>query len=218
MLEIQNITKSYPGPRGVVRALDGISLRVGPGEFVAVRGPSGSGKTTLLLVAGGMLHPDEGRVLAAGHDVYRLPSEARSRLRARAIGFVFQQFHLIPYLTVFENILAPVLAQPNSGARMRAQDLIARLGLEQRRDHRPSELSSGERQRCALARALLHKPGFVLADEPTGNLDDHNGAIVLDFLSEYAASGRALLLVTHEARAAERAHRVVQLEAVVRTP
>jgi putative ABC transport system ATP-binding protein len=217
MLDIQNISKTYAGPEGPVRALAEISLRVAAGEFVAARGPSGSGKTTLLLAAGGMLHPDRGRVLVAGHDLYWMTSEARARFRARHVGFVFQQFHLIPYLSVLDNILAPVLAHSNPAARNRALELSARLGLDHRRQHHPSELSSGERQRCALARALLHQPRLILADEPTGNLDEHNGKIVLDFLTEYVAAGGALLLVTHEPGAAERAHRVLHLQAAGRT-
>lgn len=212
MLDINKISKTYRGPQGPVRALAEISLHVAAGEFVAVRGASGSGKTTLLLAAGGMLHPDQGQVVVAGQDVYRLGSEARAWFRAGCVGFVFQQFHLIGYLSVLENVAAPAAAKPFPGARARALELVARLGLEHRKNHLPSELSSGERQRCALARAMLHHPKLILADEPTGNLDEHNGKIVLDFLGEFVGSGGALLLVTHEARAADRAHRTLFLE------
>src|SRR5438477_12184732 len=169
MLDIHGLAKSYLGPHGPVRALSDMSLHVAAGEFVAVRGPSGSGKTTLLLMAGGMLEPDSGHVFVAGRDLYRMPSEARARLRAASIGFVFQQFHLLPYLSVFENVLAAAVAHPGPKVRDRAAELLASLGLSERLHHLPSQLSSGERQRAALARALLHRPPLLLADEPTGN-------------------------------------------------
>lgn len=211
MLDIRNVSKSYAGPAGPVRALVDVSLHVGSGEFVAVRGPSGSGKTTLLLAAGGMLRPDRGHVVLGGQDLYQLSAERRARLRASAIGFVFQQFHLVPYLSVLDNILAPALAQPGRQLRERALELAGHFGLSHRLGHVPGALSSGERQRAALARALLHRPGLILADEPTGNLDDHNGRVVLDSLADYATKGGALLLVTHDSRAAERAKRVIEL-------
>jgi putative ABC transport system ATP-binding protein len=211
MLDVRNISKTYAGAGGSVYALRDVSVHVQAGEFVAVRGPSGSGKTTLLLAAGGMLHPDSGQVLIGGQNVYRLGGEARTRLRAASIGFVFQQFHLVPYLSVLENILAAALAQPGPNLRERALRLVAELGLSHRTHHLPSELSSGERQRTALARALLHQPPLLLADEPTGNLDEQNGQIVLDRLTDYVGLGGALLFVTHDSRAAARAQRVLQL-------
>lgn len=211
MLDLRNISKTYAGPTGPVHALKALSLQVAAGEFVAVRGPSGSGKTTLLLAAGGMLRPDTGQVLIAGRDIYALSREARSGLRATSIGFVFQQFHLVPYLSVAENVLAAAVAHRGTNSRQRADELIGELGLAARKHHLPSELSTGERQRTALARALLHQPPLLLADEPTGNLDDDNGRIVLDHLSAYVKRGGALLFVTHDNRAAERAHRVLDL-------
>jgi putative ABC transport system ATP-binding protein len=218
MLDVRNISKTYAGPDGKVQALTNISVQVAAGEFVAVRGPSGSGKTTLLLAAGGMLRPDAGQVLVGGQDIYHLTTEARARFRAASIGFVFQQFHLVPYLNVLENILAAALAYPGPNLREQTDQLIAELGLSHRTHHLPSELSSGERQRTALARAMLHRPPVLLADEPTGNLDDHNGRIVLDHLSDYVARGGALLLVTHDRRAADRAQRVLQLGSGPRRP
>lgn len=195
----------------MVPILENFSLEVKGGEFVAVCGPSGSGKTTLLLLAGGLLHPEGGSVQVAGQEVYRLTGEERARLRAKHIGFVFQQFHLIPYLTVLENVLAPALAQGGSNLPQRALDLVERFGLGSRRHHLPGQLSTGERQRTALARALLHQPGLVLADEPTGNLDKENGQVVMEALRGYVQEGGALLLVTHDSTAAAQAHRVVLL-------
>ncbi len=211
MLELRHITKTYAGPQGRVKALQDLSLSVGAGEFVAVRGPSGCGKTTLLLAAGGLLRPDAGEVLVNGENLYRLPAEARARFRAATIGFVFQQFHLVPYLSVRDNILTPTLAHPFPEARNRAAELLARFGLEHRARHVPAELSTGERQRTALARALLTRPRLLLADEPTGNLDDANGQIVLTCLADFARAGGAVLLVTHDQRAAEVAQRTVEL-------
>ena len=211
MLEFKNVNKSFNGPQGKVTALDGISLSVRQGEFLAVRGPSGCGKTTLLLTAGGLLRPNTGQVNLDGHDSYALSPEMRSRMRARMIGFVFQQFHLIPYLTVQQNILAPSLALPAKEAGQRAQELVSRFGLDNRASHVPSQLSTGQRQRTALARALLNKPKIILADEPTGNLDESNSDIVFGYLSQYVAEGGCVLLVTHDVRAAEHATRTLQM-------
>jgi ABC-type lipoprotein export system ATPase subunit len=196
MLQLHHLIKTYGG---AVRALDGVTLSVAAGEFVAVRGPSGCGKTTLLLTAGGLLAPDAGEVRLAGEDPYRLSAEQRARFRAERIGFVFQQFHLIPYLNVLENILAPSLASAASPSHRlrRAGELAERFGLAARLTHVPSELSTGERQRVALARALLNEPRLVLADEPTGNLDADNARTVLNALADYARAGGAVLLATH---------------------
>jgi ABC-type lipoprotein export system ATPase subunit len=215
MLSLRQVRKTYEGPNGPVVALADSSLDIGAGEFVAVRGPSGSGKTTLLLVAGGLLRPDAGQVVLDGQPIYDLPREARARLRATRIGFVFQQFHLVPYLSVLDNVLTPALAQAQPDARARATELVERFGLTPRRHHVPAELSTGERQRTALARALLNRPRLLLADEPTGNLDDANGAIVLNALAEFAKTGGAVLLVTHDHRAATFAQRVLQLDKAV---
>ncbi len=213
LLELNDISKSYRGPQPV-QALVDVSLRVRPGEFVAVHGPSGSGKTTLLLVAGGLLAPDSGEVLLDGMSPYRLPADARAKFRATHVGFVFQQFHLVPYLNVLENVMAPSIAVPSAGARSRALELIERFGLADRMYHVPAELSTGERQRVALARALLNRPKLILADEPTGNLDRANADIVLGHLAEFARSGQgAVLLVTHSDYAAAFADRIERLTA-----
>jgi ABC-type lipoprotein export system ATPase subunit len=218
VLEIRNLSKSYPGPHGRVHALRGVSLHVGAGEFLAVSGPSGSGKTTLLLSAGGILEPDSGQVLIGGSDVYRLSPAARTQLRATSVGFVFQQFHLLPYLSVIDNVLAAAVAHHQTKVHERAVELLAQLGLSHRARHLPSQLSSGERQRTGLARALLHRPPLLLADEPTGNLDEKNGQTVVEYLENYVDQGGALLLVTHDSRASARAQRILELGEIPTKP
>jgi len=212
MLELRNVTKTFQGPEGEVRAIDHASLSVRSGEIVAVQGPSGSGKTTLLLVAGALLSPTEGGVSIGGQAPYSMPPKRRARLRARTIGFVFQQFHLIPYLSVRDNILAPSGAYYEPDAERRADDLIHHLGLGNRAKHLPSQLSTGERQRTALGRALLNRPGLILADEPTGNLDSENTETVLRYLQEFRKQNGAVLLVTHDPRAAVHADRILHME------
>jgi putative ABC transport system ATP-binding protein len=217
VLEIDHVTKSYVGKDGIVDALASTSLELYPGELLVVRGPSGSGKTTLLLVAAGLLRPDSGSVKIDGTDIYQLSNDERARKRAATIGFVFQQFHLIPYLTVEGNVLSPLLALPRSerlaheNAHDRASALIEEFGLTKRIGHRTSQLSTGEKQRVALARALLLEPRLILADEPTGNLDNANAAIVLDRLARFASAGGAVLLVTHDPAAIEHATRSLDL-------
>jgi putative ABC transport system ATP-binding protein len=212
LLEARNLTKTFASPDGEVRALDDVSIEVAAGEFVAVRGPSGCGKTTLLLVLGGLLRPDAGTVRVDGQSPYELPPDQRALLRAEKVGFAFQQFHLMPYLSVLENVLAPSLVKRSPGAVERARALVRQFGLEERANHVPSALSIGERQRTALARALMNEPRLLLADEPTGNLDDRNAEDVLQRLSDFAAAGGAVLLVSHDARGAQRAHRVLNME------
>jgi putative ABC transport system ATP-binding protein len=211
MLKFKNISKSFDGPEGKVIALNEVSFSVSPGEFLAVRGPSGCGKTTLLLTAGGLLRPSSGQVFLDGQDPYMLSSELRSRMRASMIGFVFQQFHLIPYLTVRQNIMAPSLALPAKEAEQRTQELINDFGLNDRAGHVPAQLSTGEKQRTALARALLNKPKIILADEPTGNLDEDNSDIVFDYLAQYVSDGGCVLLVTHDVRATSHATKSLQM-------
>ncbi|NLW49304.1 MAG: ABC transporter ATP-binding protein [Candidatus Brocadiaceae bacterium] len=196
-LQIDGVGKTYRRP-DTVQALCDVSLRVEPGRFHVVQGPSGSGKTTLLLAAGGLLAPDAGVVRVDGQDLYALSAEHRARFRAEHIGYVFQQFHLIPYLSVLDNVLAACLALRRPGARERAGQLIAELGLAGRARHFPSELSTGERQRTALARALLNDPRLILADEPTGNLDRRSAQVVLAHLRDFARRGGAVLMATHQ--------------------
>ena len=218
LLDIGHLVKTYIRPDGQVDALADVSLSLDAGEFAAIVGPSGSGKTTLLLAAGALLAPDAGEVLIDGRNPYRLDPNARAALRSAEIGFVFQQFHLVPYLTVLENVIAPSLARPADGVRRRAAEMVERFGLTDRAAHVPAELSTGERQRVALARALLNGPKLLLADEPTGNLDDANAAVVLDTLTGFAANGGAVLLVTHSPIVAETAQRTVRIEAGTLAP
>ncbi|MHC4511728.1 MAG: ABC transporter ATP-binding protein [Planctomycetota bacterium] len=211
MLEFKNVSRLFDGAEGKVTALKEVSFSVRPGELLAVRGPSGCGKTTLLLTAGGLLRPSAGQISVAGQNPYELGPEQRCRLRARMIGFVFQQFNLIPYLTVRQNILAASLAMPEKKAPERASRLISHFGLDDRANHVPAQLSTGERQRTALARALLNEPKVILADEPTGNLDEDNAQTVFGYLSQYVDDGGCVLLVTHDAQAAAHATRTVQM-------
>lgn len=212
MLELHDVSKTYRGREKKVAALRNVSLRLERGMLAALQGPSGCGKTTLLLVAGGLLAPDSGQALLNGVDLYDLSTEHRARRRAMNIGFVFQQFHLIPYLTVLENVLAPLLASGGTGAHKYAEELLERFGLTARRYHLPVELSTGEKQRTALARAMMNRPGLILADEPTGNLDAMNAAIVLDALVQFAEGGGAVLMASHDKRAASRGQHVWQMK------
>ncbi len=211
MIELVNVSKVYRTDSGEVRALDDVTLSVAPGEFVTVRGPSGSGKSTLLLTIGGMIRPTEGRVLTGGQDVYMLSSRRRARLRADTIGFVFQMFYLVPYLSALENVLVPTLARPGTG-RQEAIELLTRLQLADRLDHRPAQLSTGERQRVALARALLNSPQIILADEPTGNLDPDNAREVMNYLAEFHCEGGTVLVVTHDPLADPYAQRMLLMD------
>jgi putative ABC transport system ATP-binding protein len=214
MIRLKNITKDFSGPNGKVTALNNVSLSLKPGELLAINGPSGCGKSTLLLTAAGMLRPDQGDVQwMETHHPYELPAEQRSWLRADLVGFVFQQFHLIPYLSVKENIQVPSLASSGADPEMRAQELIQQFGLQERADHIPSQLSTGEKQRAALARAFFNQPKIIFADEPTGNLDDENAEIVLRHLRQFVLNGGSVLLVTHNAMAADYATRIAKMKA-----
>lgn len=211
LLRVENLTQTLAGPRGRIQALDTVSFTVNRNEFVAIQGPSGCGKTTLLLTVGTLFRPTAGRVLIDTKDPYAMTTEARGQFRAEHIGFVFQQFHLVPYLTVLENVLSPSIARPRPGARERARELLRNFNLEHRAEHVPALLSTGERQRTALARALFHKPMLILADEPTGNLDDENGDTVLRCLSDCSKESASVLMVTHDARAGRFASRTLRM-------
>jgi ABC-type lipoprotein export system ATPase subunit len=196
VLEAEGLVKTVGAGRAGRRVLDGASLGVQQDEIVAVLGRSGSGKSTLLHLLGGLDAPDAGRIMIAGERLTGRSSRALSRIRLRHIGFVFQQFQLIEELSGFENVLVPTRlpGAPPGGAR-RAAELVDELGLTRVADHRPHELSGGEQQRFAIARALVNGPELILADEPTGSLDQANGAIVLELLANLP--GRAVVLVTH---------------------
>lgn len=197
-LLIEHIEKTFSANGNTVKALDGVSLKVHHGELVTVNGPSGCGKTTLLLAAAGLLYPDSGRIQLNGVDLYSLSPEKRAAERAAHIGFVFQQFHLIPYLNAFDNIMVPGLGQRPD--KKRVEELLERFRLTERAHHKPRELSTGERQRVGLARALINNPGFLFADEPTGNLDDTNAEEVMKALADFTARGGGVLLVSHDHR------------------
>lgn len=209
---LDEVNKQYRTAEGHVQALDEVSLTLENGEFVALHGPSGCGKSTLLLMAGGLLSPDSGTLTIAGGHPYALGAEARAAFRALHVGFVFQQFHLIPYLDVLDNVLVGELAGTGGDHRERARELLDAFQLGHRLHHVPSKLSIGEQQRVALARAFLRSPALILADEPTGNLDTENAAIILEHLGRFAASGNgAVLMVTHDDRARAAASRSVEM-------
>jgi putative ABC transport system ATP-binding protein len=213
MIELSAIRKTYRLGGSDIHALDGIDLRVARGEFVAIMGPSGSGKSTLLNVLGGLDRPDSGRYRLADDEISALDDDAASDVRNRRIGFVFQSFHLLPRLTVLENVLLPqrYARQPDPHAPARARALLERIGLGQRLDHLPGQLSGGQLQRAAIARALLNEPDLLLADEPTGNLDSSSAADVMTLLRELHAGGQTLVMVTHDPAIAASAQRTIHL-------
>jgi ABC-type lipoprotein export system ATPase subunit len=213
IVRAQGLVKTFGQGRAARRVLDGAALEVAGGELVAVVGRSGSGKSTLLHLLGGLDKPEAGTIELAGERVDGRSERDLARLRARRVGFVFQFFHLVPELSGEENVaLAARLPDSAPGAPERGRELIERLGLGDAAGRMPHELSGGEQQRIALARALVNDPAVVLDDEPTGNLDPEAAAIVLDVLREVAAEGRAVVLVTHEEAATDAATRVLRLQ------
>ena len=206
LVEIEALTKVYGG----VRALDGINFSVEEGEWIAIMGPSGSGKTTLINILGGLDSPTSGRAVVGGVDLSRIDESGLARFRAEKIGFVFQQFHLVPYLTALENV---ILAQyfHSTTDENEAREALERVGLADRLTHLPSQLSGGEQQRVAVARALINHPKLLLADEPTGNLDEANEESVINLLRELHAEGRTILMVTHSAAVGQLADRRIEL-------
>ncbi len=211
VVEARGIVRTYSSGAEAVHALRGVDLVVTRGEFLTITGPSGSGKSTLLHVAGGLDRPDAGSVLLQGRDLSLLPDEELALVRRRHLGFVLQFFNLLPTLTAAENVGFPLLLDGDPAALDRARDALATVGLAERAGHRPSQLSGGEQQRVALARALVTKPAVVLADEPTGNLDSATGEGILELLRTTADRGQTIVMVTHDARTAEYADRVVRL-------
>ena len=215
MLKIEGAKKHYKHRGQMVAAMDDIWLDIPEGDFVSVVGASGSGKSTLLLTLGGMLSPTEGKVYLNGSSLYDLSPDKRARLRREKIGFVFQTFNLIPYLTALENVQIPLFLTGASEIvqREKATALLQRIGLADRLDHKPSELSVGQQQRVALARMLANDPAVVLADEPTGNLDPETGRQIIGFLEEINREGRTVVMVTHDPNAASKARRTLRLDA-----
>jgi putative ABC transport system ATP-binding protein len=213
MLNMQSVSKSYRHRGKTITALDDVTIEIPKGDFVAIVGPSGSGKSTFLLMFGGMLSPASGSVRVDGQSLYDLNSERRAVVRREKIGFVFQTFNLVPYLTALENVQIPLFLAKLSDKEQkeRATALLERVGLGDRLDHKPSELSIGQQQRVALARMLANDPPIILADEPTGNLDPENAESVQSFLKEANAEGRTIVMVTHDTRAAQIARRTLRL-------
>ncbi len=204
--ELSGIAKFFQRGPTTMRALDGIDLEIGAGEFVALEGPSGSGKTTLLQLLGALDRPSSGTIMFEARDLATLPDRQLAALRLRSFGFVFQQFNLIPTLTAVENV--EVKLAPVGGNRARALELLAEVGLADRADHLPAHMSGGEQQRVAIARALSVEPRVVLADEPTGNLDTATGGEIIDLLAGLAAEhGSTVIVATHDAGLAARAPR-----------
>jgi len=206
VVEIENLRKEF----GSVRALDGISLRIDDGEWIAIMGPSGSGKTTLINILGGLDSPTSGQAIVDGTDVARLDEAGLTRFRAEKVGFVFQQFHLVPYLTALENVMLAQYFHSTTDEK-EARQSLERVGLGDRAEHLPLQLSGGEQQRVAVARALINHPRLILADEPTGNLDEVNEQIVLNLLRELHQEGHTILMVTHAPSIGRLADRRIEL-------
>jgi ABC-type lipoprotein export system ATPase subunit len=212
VVSARGLVKTYGRGRAARRVLDGADIDARAGELVAVVGRSGTGKSTLLHLLGGLDRPEAGTIAVDGERIDGRPERELTHVRRRKVGFVFQFFHLIPELTGEENVLLPArLPGTRNGALHRGRELIARLGLEDAAQRLPHELSGGEQQRLAVARALVHDPPLVLADEPTGNLDAEAGAVVLSLLRAAASDGRAVVLVTHDEAATAQADRVLRL-------
>ena len=212
MIRLEKVSKIYRTKKGDVKALDKVSLHIKERELVVIRGPSGSGKTTLLLSIGGMLCPTEGQVIANKSDIYAMSKRERALFRAENIGFVFQLFHLVPYLNILENVLLPAGVGKNKYGQQDAEKLLKRLNLLERMCHKPSELSAGEKQRTAVARAMLKRPRIILADEPTGNLDPENSEEIIEYLADFRRSGGTVIIVTHGKAVDSYADRIIHLE------
>ena len=212
LIEFRSVSKAYRKGRAELWALDGIDLSVSERGMVAIVGPSGSGKSSLLHLVGAMDRPTSGEVMVSGEAVSALPEKALAGFRLRTIGFVFQSFNLIPNLSGLENVMLPMefAGVGSNERRRRAERLLARVGLEARAGHRPAELSGGEQQRAAIARALANDPPLVLADEPTGNLDSKTGQMIYELLRELSAE-RTVLVVTHAEPLAQMAERVIHI-------
>ena len=214
LLSARDLAKSYAMGKRTLEVLRGIALDVAPGEFLALRGASGAGKSTLLHLVGGLDSPNSGEIIFRGRDLAKLSERELTRFRNRSAGFVFQSYHLLPELTALENVCLPArLARTGpDAAEQRGRELLARVGLKDRTDHKPYELSGGEQQRVAIARALVNEPELLLADEPTGNLDSRTGGEIIDLLKTLRTEKKmTLIIATHDAKVAANALRVIEL-------
>jgi len=214
VLSIEGVRRFYSSNGSSYEALKGIDIGIQEGQFVAITGESGSGKTTLLSILGAISPPDEGKLVVDGIDVYSLGQERAADFRREYIGFVFQQFHLIPYLTALENVMLPlsIISMPGAEKKDMARESLLRVGLAEKGHRLPTELSGGEQQRVAVARALVNEPPIVLADEPTGNLDTRTGGEVFSLFEKLNASGQTVIIVTHNTELAARTGRVIRLK------
>lgn len=213
LVELRGVTKIFSlGESVEVHALRGIDLKIYRGDFVAIIGPSGSGKSTLMHLIGLLDSPTAGEVLFRGRDVSQLSDDELARLRSKIIGFVFQQFNLLPHLTAKENVLLPRAFLSSPGGGETAEEVLSQVGLEARMDHRPSQLSGGEQQRIAIARALINDPEILIADEPTGNLDSKTGEVIMALLEKLNREEKTLVVVTHDPGIASRAEKIFQLK------
>jgi putative ABC transport system ATP-binding protein len=212
MLKATAISRIFKRKHGTVRALDNATIEIKDGEFVSIIGPSGSGKSTLLLALGGMSHPDTGTVHWNEQSIYDWNIAKRSQWRGTSVGFIFQSFNLVPYLTVYENVSVGLsLANNGVSDKQKIDSILDEVDLAARKDHLPSELSIGQQQRVALARALVKKPCLILADEPTGNLDPETGKGVMDIIRRQHAGGTTVVMITHDPAMAQLAQRTVRI-------
>ncbi len=213
MLEVRGLTKSYPSAAGTLTVLKDITFSLAAGSTCAILGPSGSGKTTLLGLCAGLDRPTAGEVRLRGIDLGTLDEDGRARLRNELVGFVFQNFQLLPTLTALENVMVPMELRGGNQARQEAVELLARVGLSDRLSHFPAQLSGGEQQRVAMARAFINQPAILFVDEPTGNLDAETSQKIIEILFEMnAAAKTTLVLVTHDLELAQRTRRIIRLK------
>jgi putative ABC transport system ATP-binding protein len=212
-VQVEALRKDYVMGAETVRALRGVSIDIPVSDYIAIMGPSGSGKSTLLNLLGCLDHPTGGRYLLDGHDVSAMDDDQLSEIRASRIGFIFQSYNLIPQLTVMENIETPLYYQGRvtTAQRQRCHELAAMVGLDDRLAHRPTQLSGGQQQRVAIARSMANDPAFILADEPTGNLDSVTAADILALLEQFNGEGRTIIMVTHEEDIARHTKRIIRL-------
>lgn len=212
MLEVRNVSKAYGEGTSRVVALNDVSLRVNDGDFIAIMGPSGSGKSTLLNIIGGLDYPSSGEVILDEKRIDNLGEDSLVDVRRGKVAYVFQQYHLLPSLTALENVLLPLIFCGANGGDQKALDILKRVGLEKRAEHKPSQLSGGEQQRVAIARALVGGPSIILADEPTGNMDQKTGGEILGLFEQLNKEGHTIIMVTHDHEIARRAREIVVLQ------